>query len=233
MNQHTHNSNQSSISYFSALDQEAEAADEWGDELDDSAISNDLAGLFGNGNSDPMLVSASSFYGKNKPNTGNKPTKQNPRQNPAPRSPAAAAPAIPQMRQTYDDVDVDRLIEMAQEYDGEYAHMLSEEDLQVLDIPDVSPTTRMDSGELQETSSMRCTETSVTTTQPDLSGGGAFVAKASIRVGNFKCLHLSANLSLIADPSPNRTLTSSIATFSRLQSLISFRKRYISLLSTN
>ena len=74
---------------------------------------------------------------------------------------------------------MDRLIEMSQEYDNEFTQMLSEEDLQLLDIPDSLPTTRINSNHSQDISPSACSENSVDVIEPDLSGGGLLVAKAS------------------------------------------------------
>ena len=122
----------------------------------------------------PTLAPASSFYGEKKSHPAKKPVKQNSDKKPKRRIPAAAA-AVSQLEKNHDDVGMDRLVEMSQKYDDEYAQMLNEEDLRRLEIPDVHPTQCIDSIELQESHSAACDDT----IEPDLSGGGLLVAKAS------------------------------------------------------
>ena len=174
---------------FLALEQENKT-DEWVDELDDGSILNGLAGMFDNGNSDPVLMPASSFYGKKKSNADTrrpkkkKKKKKKPGQNPAPKR-----PAISQVRQSNNGGGMDRLIKMSQKYDDEYAQMLSEEELQMLEIPEMLPNGKINSGDSQETDAAANTETGVTAIHPDSSGGPVLVAKVGFVVAACKGLY--------------------------------------------
>ena len=148
--------------------------------------------MFDNGNSDPVLMPASSFYGKKKSNADTrrpkkkkKKKKKKPGQNPAPKR-----PAISQVRQSNNGGGMDRLIEMSQKYDDEYAQMLNEEELQMLEIPEMPPNGKINSGDSQEAN----TETGVTAIHPDSSGGAVLVAKVSFVGSACKALHPFAYL---------------------------------------